>query len=52
MCLICKRCIESIKSRGEPIWVGPLAKDMDEAEEENVTCELCEETDNLYDCRW
>lgn len=52
MSLICKRCIDAIKSRGEEIWVGPLRVDADEVEEENVQCELCDEVDDLYDCKW
>ncbi len=52
MSLICRRCIAAIRSRGEPIWVGPLEVEVDEAEEENIVCEMCEEPDDLYDCKW
>ena len=52
MSLICKRCIDALKSRGEEIWVGPMRMDAEEAEEENAQCELCDEVDDLYDCKW
>ena len=48
MCLLCKNCIDAIKTRGEPIYVGPLVSDMDD--EENLVCEWCAEPDTLYDC--
>lgn len=51
-CLLCKRCIDAIKSRGEDIWVGRLAYSCDDAEEEEKKCDWCEEIDDLYDCRF
>ena len=51
-CLLCKRCIDAIKSRGEDIWVGRLVYSCDDAEEEEKKCDWCEEIDDLYDCRF
>ena len=51
MCLLCKNCIDAIKSRGENVWVGKRI-DFDDGEEEQK-CEWCEEEDTpLYDCRF
>lgn len=52
MSKICQRCIDAIRSRGEIIYVGPVIVDYDVANEENITCELCDEIDDLYDCKW
>lgn len=49
MCLLCKNCIDAIKTRGELIYVGPLVSDIDEDE---LICEWCEEPDTLYECKF
>lgn len=47
---LCEHCIEAIMSRGEKvIQLGSMW----DSEEENMTCEWCEEempNDCLYDC--
>lgn len=46
--LLCRRCIEAIKSRGEIVYVGSEYTDSEPDEE--VKCEWCEEVDTVYDC--
>lgn len=47
---LCRHCIDAIRSRGEVVFVGPLAMDIDEAEETETCCEWCGEIDDLYEC--
>lgn len=47
--LLCRRCIDAIKSRGEIVYVGPQAYDCTYDDEEKV-CEWCEEEDDLFEC--
>lgn len=48
--LLCQHCIEAIRSRGERLVVLGYAMSMEEAEEEGIVCEWCEEADDLYEC--
>jgi len=50
---LCQRCIETIKSRGEIIYVGPRVFDATDIEygEEPQKCDWCGEVDDLYDCK-
>jgi hypothetical protein len=43
-------CIEGLESRGESVSVGDLQFDIEEAEEQEISCEWCGEVDDLYDC--
>ena len=45
----CRKCIDYFKTQGYKIWVGGLAYDAEEAEEENIVCDWCEEVDDLYE---
>ncbi len=49
---LCKRCIDQIKTHGEPIYVGPKVFCMDDVNygETEQKCAWCNETDDLYDC--
>lgn len=50
--LLCPRCIDAIKSRGEPVFVGPLIF-TDYDDNSTHICEWCEETgwiDKLHEC--
>ena len=49
--LLCDHCIDYLRSRGERVFKGPLALDIDEAELAERSCEWCGEVDDLYDCR-
>lgn len=49
--LLCEHCIQAIRSRGEELYVGDLEYDIDEAEEEGITCDWCDEYDDLYGVR-
>lgn len=49
--LLCKHCIQAIRSRGEELYVGDMEYDIDEAEEEGITCDWCDEYDDLYGVR-
>ena len=55
MCL-CRYCIEEMVSRGEKIrgirtlFDGSPYLYMDEAEEQGIACEWCDEFDDLYEC--
>ena len=49
--LLCKSCIEEIRSRGELVYVGEQKYDCDESEEMEIACEWCDEHDDLYDCK-
>lgn len=46
--LLCRYCIDAIKSRGEIVYVGSEYTDYEPDEE--VKCEWCEEEDTVYDC--
>lgn len=46
--LLCRRCIEAIKSRSEIVYVGSEYTDFEPDEE--VKCEWCEEVDTVYSC--
>ena len=46
--ILCKRCIDAIKSRGDIIYVGREYTDYEPDEEPK--CEWCEEPDTVYDC--
>lgn len=47
--LLCKHCIEAIRSHGEFLLVGEMVHDIDDAEEMEITCEWCNEYDDLYE---
>ena len=49
---LCQNCIDAIRSRGEPIYVGPLVFSADDIEygEEEQKCSWCDEIDDLYEC--
>lgn len=49
---LCQNCINQIKSRGEPIYVGSLVFSVDDIEygEEEQKCSWCNEVDDLYEC--
>lgn len=49
---LCRNCIDAIKSRGEPIFVGPLVFSADDVEygEDEERCSWCGEVDDLYEC--
>lgn len=49
---LCQNCIDAIKSRGEPIYVGTKIFSADDIEygEEEKKCQWCEEVDDLYEC--
>lgn len=46
--LLCRYCIDAIKSRGETVYVG--SEYTDHEPDEEVKCEWCEEEDMVYDC--
>lgn len=50
---LCENCIDAIKSRGEPIWVGPQVFDVSDIEygEPEQKCSWCGEVNDLYDCK-
>ena len=48
--LLCEHCIAAIRSRGERVYDGGFFMDADEAEESGITCEWCDEVDDLYEC--
>lgn len=48
-CVLCRNCIDAIKSRGEKIYVGPLFLGAEEVEEMGGACEWCGEIDDLYE---
>ena len=48
---LCDRCIEAIKSRGEPVFVGRHIWQDDVDDGEITKCEWCEEEDiDVYEC--
>lgn len=49
---LCRNCIDAIKSRGEPVFVGPLVFSADDVEygEDEERCSWCGEVDDLYEC--
>lgn len=48
--ILCKNCIDAIKSRGEKIFVGDVVNGFD-YEDEPTKCEWCDEEDvELYEC--
>lgn len=47
--ILCRYCAEEIRSR-EPLYIGKMVMDMEEAEEQGKTCEWCGEVDDLYEC--
>ena len=49
--LLCSQCIEEIRSRGELVYVGNMKYDAVESEAMDITCEWCDEADDLYDCK-
>ena len=58
--LLCKRCIDAIKSRGEIVYVGPMVERELDTDckgrwwiSDDLKCEWCEENDDeLYDCHF
>ena len=51
MMLLCKHCVEEIRSRGEIVFVNIKMKyDAVESEAMDITCEWCDEPDDLYEC--
>ena len=46
---LCKRCIAAIESRGETIYVGNLIE-IEEVEEQKISCEWCGESTEVYKC--
>ena len=62
--LLCEHCIQAIKSRREPLYVGELFLTAEECEEANtndkplidrhiinaICCDWCGEIDDLYQC--
>jgi len=61
--ILCKHCIEAIRSRGEEIYVGKqISQDIDYDEEKDewvslydetiIKCDWCKEADiTMYDCK-
>ena len=50
--LLCSHCIEELKSRGEVVYVNyDIAYTVEESEEMDITCEWCNEYDDLYECK-
>lgn len=49
--VLCKHCIEELKSRGESLMIADsYLCTMEESEEENQPCEWCDEFDELWLC--
>ena len=50
--LLCDYCITAIRSRGERLFVGPIAFNADDVEygEPEQKCDMCNEVDDLYEC--
>lgn len=46
---LCRHCIEAIRSRGDFLLVGEMVYTIEEAEEMEITCEWCDEHDDLYE---
>ena len=50
--LLCKHCIEELKSRGEVVFVNwDMVYSAEEAEEMGIKCEWCDEYDDLYEVK-
>lgn len=48
---LCRNCIDAIKSRGEPVYVGEAYCDDEDENGNPLKCEWCEENDvELFDC--
>ena len=47
--LMCRHCIEAIRSRGDYIMTGEMVYSAEECEEMGITCEWCGEYDDLYE---
>ena len=47
---LCSYCQQELKSRGVKIWIGEQICDCDEAMEEDIPCEWCDEYDDLWEC--
>ena len=48
--ILCRNCIDAIKSRGEKIYVGDIVNGYD-FKDEPTKCEWCNEEDvELYEC--
>lgn len=43
---LCQYCIEAIRSRHEPVYVGEKVYSVDDEQK----CEWCDEVDDLYEC--
>lgn len=48
--LLCRYCIEEIRSRGGFVLVGEMKYTQEESEEMDIPCEWDGEYDDLYDC--
>lgn len=49
--LLCRDCIDAIRSRGERLFVGDCVVDGDYAEMDgDFSCEFCGEYADLYEC--
>lgn len=49
--VLCRHCIEEIKSRGEKLMIADdYCCTLEESEEENQPCEWCGEYDELWFC--
>ena len=51
MMLLCRHCIEAMRSHGEDIYKGKMVVDAVEAEATDTTCDFCDEPDDLYECK-
>ena len=47
--LLCRHCIEEIKSKGDYLLIGEMLHTIEESEAEGIKCEWCEEYDDLYE---
>lgn len=50
--ILCKQCIEAIRSRGEKIYVGEMITQDIDNDESIIKCDWCKEPDStLYECK-
>lgn len=47
--LMCEYCQGEVKRNGYKLIVGDMAYSFEEAMEENIPCEICDEYDDLYE---
>lgn len=44
----CRKCIDYLKTQGYTLFVGGIACGYEESKELNITCNFCEEFDELF----